>query len=195
MNQTGSSDNKYQYAGEQFDSTLGDYYLRQRFYDTSSGRFGRMDAYQGSQQEPLSLHKYIYANGNPTNGIDPTGYSTLQELLSTLDTYRYLVGAALAVVGLGYFFTQTSQGQDLIGSRGRSKDYDSMDEAGIAAIRKINPISIADDNGKGKEYGGIIAKNIFNGKYFYTKAKRGSGDAINVTESGLGPLYSYVVTD
>ena len=74
MNQTGSSDNKYQYAGEQFDSTIGDYYLRQRFYDTSSGRFGRMDTYEGTIEEPLSLHKYIYGNANPIMMQDPSGF-------------------------------------------------------------------------------------------------------------------------
>jgi RHS repeat-associated protein len=60
VSQSGATSNKYQYAGEQFDAALGDYYLRQRFYDTSSGRFGRMDTYQGQQNAPLTLHKYIY---------------------------------------------------------------------------------------------------------------------------------------
>jgi RHS repeat-associated protein len=78
VSQTGNADNKYQYAGEQFDAALGDYYLRQRFYDTSSGRFGRMDTYEGRQGEPLTLHKYSYANGSPINYTDPTGY-TVQE--------------------------------------------------------------------------------------------------------------------
>jgi RHS repeat-associated protein len=73
-NQSGTASNKYQYAGEQFDATLGDYYLRQRFYDTSSGRFGRMDTYQGSIGNPSSLHKYLYAHSNPLKYTDPTGY-------------------------------------------------------------------------------------------------------------------------
>jgi RHS repeat-associated protein len=75
VSQTGTASNQYQYAGEQLDSTLGDYYLRQRFYDTSSGRFGRMDTYEGKQSDPLTLHKYIYAHNNPTNLFDPTGFS------------------------------------------------------------------------------------------------------------------------
>jgi RHS repeat-associated protein len=73
VSQSGTTGNKYQYAGEQLDATLGDYYLRQRFYHTSSGRFGRMDTYEGRQHEPLTLHKYVYAHNNPINGTDPTG--------------------------------------------------------------------------------------------------------------------------
>jgi RHS repeat-associated protein len=71
--QSGTISNKYQYAGEQFDSTLGDYYLRQRFYDTSSGRFARMDTYEGSVGSSPT-NKYLYANGNPTAWTDPTGF-------------------------------------------------------------------------------------------------------------------------
>jgi RHS repeat-associated protein len=74
VSQTGTTGNKYQYAGEQLDGTLGDYYLRQRFYDTSSGRFGRMDTYEGSIDEPLSLHKYVYANANPVTMQDASGF-------------------------------------------------------------------------------------------------------------------------
>ena len=74
VSQTGTADNKYQYAGEQFDVTLGDYYLRQRFYDTSSGRFGRVDAYEAAPGDLTNLNKYIYSRSNPVNYLDPTGF-------------------------------------------------------------------------------------------------------------------------
>nr|WP_249071231.1 hypothetical protein [Argonema antarcticum] len=35
------------FAGEQFDENLGDYYLRERFYDTDTGRFTRRDTFEG----------------------------------------------------------------------------------------------------------------------------------------------------
>jgi RHS repeat-associated protein len=73
VSQSGSSSNKYQYGGEQLDGALGDYYLRQRFYDTTSGRFSKMDSYEGNHLNPLSLHKYSYAHNNSVMGIDPTG--------------------------------------------------------------------------------------------------------------------------
>ncbi|MDX2211719.1 MAG: RHS repeat-associated core domain-containing protein [Oculatellaceae cyanobacterium bins.114] len=76
---TGSTNNSYQFAGEQFDENLGEYYLRQRYYNSDSGRFTRRDSFEGSLSEPLSLHKYFYAHNNPVNNIDPSGLFTLTE--------------------------------------------------------------------------------------------------------------------
>ncbi len=61
------------YSGEQFNPVAGLQYLRARWYDPSIGRFTRMDPYSGNIQDPLGLHKYTYANGNPVMGVDPTG--------------------------------------------------------------------------------------------------------------------------
>jgi RHS repeat-associated protein len=72
----GGTANNYLFAGEQFDPSLGDYYLRQRYYDTDTGRFTRRDTYEGRLGNPLTLHKYIYAHANPVNLIDPTGFAS-----------------------------------------------------------------------------------------------------------------------
>jgi RHS repeat-associated protein len=95
VSQSGTASNKYQYAGEQFDAALGDYYLRQRFYDTSSGRFGRMDTYEGSQDAPLTLNKYIYTHNNPILGTDPSGYYTLQNQVLVLAMASILIANAV----------------------------------------------------------------------------------------------------
>ena len=92
VSHSGTATNAYQYAGEQFDGETGDYYLRQRFYDTSSGRFGRMDTYEGRLNEPLTLHKYIYANDNPINSIDPTGLFTMVEIGAADSIRNILMG-------------------------------------------------------------------------------------------------------
>jgi RHS repeat-associated protein len=76
VSQSGTASNKYQYAGEQLDAALGDYYLRQRFYDTSSGRFSRMDTYEGQIQKTTTLNKYTYANANPAYWVDPSGFTS-----------------------------------------------------------------------------------------------------------------------
>jgi RHS repeat-associated protein len=80
LNSSGTTNNKYLFAGEQFDSTLNDYYLRARFYDPDSGRFTRRDSYEGSISNPLSLHRYAYTHNNPVNNIDPNGLFTLGDV-------------------------------------------------------------------------------------------------------------------
>ena len=71
----GNTENCYRYCGEQFDETTGVYYLRARYMDTSTGRFISQDTYQGTINDPVSLHKYLYANANPVMYSDPSGYS------------------------------------------------------------------------------------------------------------------------
>ena len=75
LKSTGSTKNCYRYCGEQFDETTGLYYLRARYMDTSTGRFISQDSYAGSISDPISLHKYLYANANPVMYSDPSGYS------------------------------------------------------------------------------------------------------------------------
>ena len=69
------------YSGEQFNPVAGLQYLRARWYDPSIGRFTRMDPYSGNVQDPLGLHKYTYANGNPVMGVDPSGLFSFVEML------------------------------------------------------------------------------------------------------------------
>ena len=66
--------NAYRYTGEQWDADLGMYYLRARYYQPSVGRFWTRDTYEGDSSDPLSLHRYLYTQGNPVNGVDPSGH-------------------------------------------------------------------------------------------------------------------------
>jgi RHS repeat-associated protein len=74
---TGTTANDYLYRGEQFDSDLGAYFLRARYYDQRRGRFLSSDEFAGFADDPLSLHKYLYASADPVNNSDPSGYMTL----------------------------------------------------------------------------------------------------------------------
>lgn len=68
------------YSGEQFDIDLQQQYLRARYYDQSAGRFNRLDPFNGTIDDPQTLHKYAYAHNDPINATDPSG----TELLSIL---------------------------------------------------------------------------------------------------------------
>jgi RHS repeat-associated protein len=79
---SGTTPNNYLYRGEQFDSDLGLYYLRARYYNPATGRFTSRDPYEPKIQgpdrtpiDPRELHKYLYTGGDPINWIDPRGRS------------------------------------------------------------------------------------------------------------------------
>ncbi len=73
VNSTGSTPNNYLFAGEQFDPALGLYYSRARYLNTATGRFWSMDTEEGLDEQPLTLHKYLYADADPVDGVDPSG--------------------------------------------------------------------------------------------------------------------------
>ena len=75
ISSTGTTPNNYLFAGEQFDPALGVYYNRARYLNTTTGRFWSMDTDEGDDEAPLSLHKYLYAQADPADGLDPSGYS------------------------------------------------------------------------------------------------------------------------
>ena len=42
-----------------------------------------MDTFEGRSQDPITLHKYLYANANPVSYIDPSGYFSLANVSAT----------------------------------------------------------------------------------------------------------------
>ena len=77
---TGSTPNNYRYTAQQWDAHLGMYYLRARYYRPELGRFWTIDSFEGSQSDPLSLHKYLYCKDNPANRMDPSGHDDLNSM-------------------------------------------------------------------------------------------------------------------
>ena len=83
------------YAGEQYDVDAQMYYLRARYYNPSNGLFNRMDPFAGNNQDPQSLHKYLYCHANPVNAIDPSG-----EMGFTLTGFSIISFAITLLIGL-----------------------------------------------------------------------------------------------
>jgi RHS repeat-associated protein len=81
---TGTDPQPYAFAGEPFDPNSGFQYHRARWMDPGTGRLLGMDLFPGGEFEPASLHKYLYASGNPANSVDPTGLFSLPEISLSL---------------------------------------------------------------------------------------------------------------
>jgi RHS repeat-associated protein len=95
LEHAGSDPNAYLFAGEQLDPNSGFYYLRARWMDTGAGRFISVDPLNGRPFEPLTLHKYLYANADPANRIDPTGLESLINQVNTMAFETQLASRAI----------------------------------------------------------------------------------------------------
>ena len=119
LNKTGTTENSYLFAGEQFDAGLDNYYLRARYYNQKAGRFTQQDTYLGNNSDPITLHKYLYANADAINGIDPSGNMTMLQVGATVG----LVGTLAQISNPAFIL----MGQEL--TQGWTK------EGGVSAIQ------------------------------------------------------------
>ena len=100
--------------------------------DTTTGRFISMDSYLGSVDDPVSLHKYLYANANPVNYIDPTGYYTIAEL-ETYMTASDSLQITMLKIDLSFLHNVTvSTGAVLLTVDLSRKLVDSMFDEGVS---------------------------------------------------------------
>ena len=67
--------------------------------DPVTGTFTTMDTYGGSLSDPMSLHKYLFANSNPIMYCDPSGHSaSLIETGAVIGIMSILSGSANAII-------------------------------------------------------------------------------------------------
>jgi RHS repeat-associated protein len=105
---TGSTDNAYGFQGEEKDET-GLYYLRARYMDPSTGTFTSMDTYGGSLSDPMSLHKYMFANSNPVAYCDPGGHeASLQGMVTAM-----AISGILSAVDSGILYSLQNKDSDI----------------------------------------------------------------------------------
>ena len=68
--------------------------------DPGTGTFTSMDTYGGSLSDPMSLHKYMFANSNPVMYSDPSGHMTKTEQLTVISMICILAVPALSMLAI-----------------------------------------------------------------------------------------------
>ncbi|WP_226994138.1 RHS repeat-associated core domain-containing protein [Myxococcus hansupus] len=93
------NDFKMGFTGHQYDVETGLTYARARYYDSELGRFLSRDSFEGVVGDAPSLHRYMYANGNPLRFVDPTGHwSTEQFVYGLGDVARGIINSGIGAV-------------------------------------------------------------------------------------------------
>lgn len=109
-----------------------------------------MDEFSGYDSDPMSLHKYLYANGGPINGRDPSGYATLIDQSAAKQIMGNLLGRSIAI------FNYVGRVQTTVGT---------IQALGEALKILHDPTSIAEVASylgpANPEYEGIISKEAF----------------------------------
>ena len=141
--------NPFRYRGYFYDTDMGLYYLKTRYYDPEVGRFINMDGISYADSETLNgLNLYAYCNNNPVMNFDPEGHAWWKAaLLIAAIATAAVVGAVLtvmsggvagAVIGGAAIGFATSATADL-SSQVSTKGWDNVDykqawkEGGIGA--------------------------------------------------------------
>jgi RHS repeat-associated protein len=70
--------NHYLLSGKEWDEELGLYYFGARTYDAALGVWLTQDVYRGQVEQPLTLHRMLYAAANPVNNVDACGYAFIE---------------------------------------------------------------------------------------------------------------------
>ncbi|WP_339066203.1 putative Ig domain-containing protein [Teredinibacter turnerae] len=145
LNQTGATENDYLFTGEQFDRSVDQYYLRARYYDQGVGRFTQMDTWMGNNYDPVSLHKYLYANADPVSFVDPSGYFGTMSLggFGSLSSIQgALLTASIPVAGL----TTLSAIKVLNGDSSGVDDNVTPLDIAVARVRARTCVQNGDDD-------------------------------------------------
>jgi len=121
VNNTDTSDNPLGYTGHQMDRDIGLIYANARYLDSDTGRFLSFDPFEGYDDKPISLNKYLYAYQNPLKYTDPDGREPAEKF--ALDAGRQVItnaaGQITTISGMeaanaGAYATATSIGSKVL---------------------------------------------------------------------------------
>lgn len=98
----------FTFTGKEYDSEVGLYYYRARYYDANIGRFLQQDPNPGILSLPITaVNKYVYASNSPTVFRDPTGRDFFSDafrfvgdvILTAIAIYVTIFDIAIGTVG------------------------------------------------------------------------------------------------
>jgi RHS repeat-associated protein len=95
-----ASKNRFGFTGYELDKETGLYNAKARYFDPNFGRFLTQDSYLGQIDNPPSLHRYFYANANPTAYVDLTGHASVlaSAYVAVVDTFQFARGFSTSVL-------------------------------------------------------------------------------------------------
>lgn len=108
-----------------------------------TGRFLSRDPENGQPTDPGSLHKYLYANGDPSNGLDPTG---MEDLITYADLNKQSAVTTFLVkkIACGVVGILFKVGFELVGLKGWPATFASW---GVGVIcSALTPGSLGSGN-------------------------------------------------
>lgn len=73
--ESGTTQARFGYGGEERDDETGLVNLRARYYDPAIGRFLSRDSLAGAATLPQSWNRYSYTENDPINHLDPSGHA------------------------------------------------------------------------------------------------------------------------
>jgi RHS repeat-associated protein len=121
--QNGSTPNRRLFAGEELDPDLGLIAMRARAYEPTRGRFTTLDPAPGTVGYPITFNRYLFANGDPVNQIDPRGTEAFLE-------YSQILSFDLSFMGLsgGKFLAKLAKHATIKTIKETAEFYKNIDE-------------------------------------------------------------------
>ena len=174
--ESGSSWNRFAFTGYEEDKETNLLYAKARYYDADTGRFLSQDAWQGDNNIPPSLHKYLYAYANPTTYVDPDGNIVMLPILAYL-AYTSAqtavdVGVDRGIAGLtnddDFSYTKSIATNFAInavtaGAGGKIKNASKVAKFGVETAIDASVTTAYESGVEGKDAGSTFVENAASG--------------------------------
>lgn len=182
-----ASANRNVFTGHQHDKNTGLVYAGARYYDSTTGRFITQDSYLGELGTPPSLHRYLYAYGNPTVWTDPTGFESSKQSLRDLYIEGEEQGGAVgtakqAGAALGYAWGYVVSDFFSFGALSDADEAIEAEESGRISVEQKESL-LTQSRAKA---GGALALTLASGGL----ARLGVGATGALVQAGARPLLA-----